>query len=107
MRPTDVNWQLGQVVYWDLDSVDPNKPLTDQLSELKEDLAQVIYPGALLIDIGWHPEFSKDGAFLVSVISNEDWANPVMQENCSTMEELIRTLDTAIALAQRRNGKEI
>ena len=57
MKQNDIDWKSGKVIYWDLESVDPEKPTVDpekptkdQLLVLKEDLAQVNYPGNLLLD---------------------------------------------------------
>ena len=69
----------GTVVFWDFD-VDSNRPLTDQLDELKEDMIQVEYPDRdLIIDVGWYPEFSADGNFVVQLIGDQDWGSPLMR----------------------------
>jgi hypothetical protein len=99
VKANEIDWQSGRVVFWDMDSIDPDRPLANQLSELKEDLVQVIFPGDLLIDVGWYPEFSEEGAFLVTVVNEMDWDEPLMQERCTTMRELKTSLIKAIALS--------
>lgn len=84
-----------------MDSVDPDRPLVDQLSELKEDLVQVCFPGELLIDIGWYPEFSEEGAFLVTVVKGMDWERIIMLERSTTIRGLMTSLKKAIDLSNR------
>jgi hypothetical protein len=43
---------------------DERLPLAEQVSDLKEDLAQVEYPAGVLLDVGWYPELSLDGTFM-------------------------------------------
>ena len=46
----------------------------DNSEYLKEDLLQVEYPNGFIIDVGWYGE--KNG-FIVNVIKDSDWENPV------------------------------
>ena len=101
MKQSKLNWKSGRVVYWDMESVDLDIPLVNQLSELKEDLAQISFPSGLLIDIGWYPEFSEDGGFLVTVVRAEDWEEPLMKETCSSAPSLLCALSKAICIAEQ------
>ena len=100
MRPSEIDWRSGKVVFWDLGSVDLQRPLREQVSELKEDLAQVEFPGRILIDVGWYPEFSIKGAFRISVVRNSNWDEPLLQEACPSGTVLVASLKKAIALAE-------
>ena len=40
----------------------------------KEDMLQVEYPNCFLLDMGWYQD-----RYIISVIHNFDWANPVQQ----------------------------
>jgi hypothetical protein len=91
--------QTEQVLYWDLADVDPDRPLLEQLSALKEDLLQVIASEAFIIDVGWYPEFSPDGSFGVVLIRDENWANPVAQRTCGSILELKRCLRETLRVA--------
>lgn len=101
MKQSNLDWKSGTVVHWDMESIDLNTPLGDQLTELKEDLAQISFPGGLLIDVGWYPEFSKEGFFLVTVIKGEDWEEPLMKETCSSATALLSALSKAISIAEQ------
>ena len=98
MLSEQINWETGQVVYWDLGFLDNQRPLIDQLDGLKEDLAQVRY-GDLLLDLGWYPEFSGDGEFVVRVVCRADWDAPVFQDSSRSVEGLLLCLETAIRVA--------
>ena len=93
-------------MFWDLDGLDEAHPLPAQADELQEDLAQVEYPGGVVLDIGWYPEFSERGAFNVYVVSNDDWDHPLFQRTCPTFAALWTVLAEATALAAKAGSHE-
>lgn len=99
MRPECVDWHSGEVLFWDLDFLDPLKPLMDQLDDLKEDLAQVRYRGGVIVDVGWFPELSCDGGFVVSVVRESDWDQPLFREDHRSVDGLVACLREAVHLA--------
>jgi len=100
LKASEIDWTPGQVTLWDLDSVDSKVPLSQQLSELHEDLALISYPDNVWVDVGWYPEFSKDGAFTILVIRNNDWENPASEERSATVEGLRGALIKATVIAR-------
>jgi len=100
MNANEIDWKSGHVKFWDLGFLDVNIPLTKQLSELKEDLAQANFPRGLIIDIGWYPEFSEDGTFCVKVVHGKQWDQPAMQERSPTVQGLLLAINRAIAFAE-------
>jgi hypothetical protein len=96
MCPDKIDWRTGQVDFWGLDFFDPGRSCREQLGGLKEDLVQVSFPGDKLIDVGWYPEFSAEGAFKIFVVQNKNWEQPLREYVCKTGEELLLTLRTAI-----------
>lgn len=99
MRREDIDWQSGKVVFWELEFLDLARPLTEQLDELKEDLAQIEYPGERVLDIGWYPSFSEEGQFVVRVVATSDWDTPLYLHSTSDAKELTDCLPRAIAAA--------
>lgn len=61
--------------------------------DLKEDLLQASLPLEQIIDIGWYPEFSENGSFRISLISDQNWESPTHSESAKTWAELERALD--------------
>lgn len=106
MEPNDLDWKSGRVTYWDMGTILLDIPLADQLSELKEDLAQIWYPNGLLIDIGWHPEFSEEGVFLVTLIKDKDWEAPLMREACASAPALLNALSKAVQAAEQERRRK-
>jgi hypothetical protein len=89
MNPEEFHLASGIVEHWSLNTIDPNKVLADQVDELKEDLAQVVYPARRTrLDIGWYPEFTPTGRFTVSVIQNDDWDKPLFRDSCESIADL-------------------
>ena len=100
MTPDSFDWGRGEVVYWDLYGVDARLPIDQQLDELKEDLAQVQFDADKLLDIGWFPEFSVEGAFVVSLVRNQDWDEPIYRKRCVNLHELGAAVAEAVRIAQ-------
>lgn len=76
------------VTYWALDRINEGVALLDQVNELKEDLAQVRLDEETLLDIGWYPEFSPEGLFVVTVVRREDWEAPLYRKEADTLDAL-------------------
>lgn len=49
----------------------------------KEDMLQVEYPNCFLLDMGWYQD-----RYIISVIHNFDWANPVQQYETTETNQL-------------------
>ena len=99
MNRAEIDWRSGHVAYWGLDELDESGPLSAQLSQLREDLAQVSYPNRVLIDVGWYPSFSAAGEFTVVVVVGEDWERPLSQDRCASVAALRACLQRAVNVA--------
>lgn len=100
MQPTEFDWYTGKVVHWDLAHLSPNNSLEAQYEELKEDLAQVQFGQFTLLDVGWYPEFSPEGRFVVSVIRHQNWEEPMLRLECKDMPNLYLAIRSAIEVAR-------
>ncbi|MFC4305967.1 hypothetical protein [Cohnella boryungensis] len=97
----NVNFEPGEIVYNDL-QIDEHDSLEKHLENLKEDLFQVNYEDRFIIDVGWHPSFSKDGVFRVMVIEDFEWDSPIYQKTCRSMVELKICIEESVAAVQSR-----
>lgn len=92
------NYNFGKGIvekYIDFD-VNTKENLLSQLHLLKEDLIQIKYINSLILDVGWYPEFNKNGHFIIYIIQNYDWEKPKFKKNCTTLEKLDDILKDAI-----------
>ena len=64
----------------------------------KEDMLQVEYPNCFLLDMGWY----QDG-YIISVIHNFDWANPVQQYETTETNQLPKLLTEAVRLVEKES----
>jgi hypothetical protein len=96
------DWKTGTVVFWDLDTIDESRPLSEQIEDLKEDLAQIEYPADIIMDVGWYPEFAATGNFVVCVVQHGEWERPVFRKDAFTIEELKARIVEAIRTATER-----
>jgi hypothetical protein len=73
--------------------------------ELKEDLLQASFRLGQILDIGWYPEFSEQGAFRVSLISNRNWESPIYCETAKTWTDLYQAITNALHEMKRQQPK--
>ena len=98
MNRTTVDWKSGTVVYWDLDNIDEARPLCDQCEDLKEDLAQIVFPDNIVLDVGWYPSFDPNGEFIVFVVRDADWDEPLFRATAKDIPALRQTIDRGILI---------
>mgnify|MGYP001037089377 FL=1 len=64
----------------------------------KEDMLQVEYPNSFLLDMGWYQD-----RYIISVIHNFDWANPVQQYETAERNQLPKLLTEAVRLVEKES----
>ena len=64
----------------------------------KEDMLQVEYPNGFLLDMGWYQD-----RYIISVIHNFDWANPVQQYETTETNQLPELLTEAVRLVEKES----
>ena len=64
----------------------------------KEDMLQVEYPNCFLLDMGWYQD-----RYIISVIQNFDWANPVQQYETTETNQLPKLLTEAVRLVEKES----
>lgn len=57
-----MDFSPGRVVYEEF-TMNDEQEWGEQVDNLNEDLLQVEYPGAILLDLGWYPAFSPKDNF--------------------------------------------
>lgn len=96
MISTDFSHKNGVVTFDNL-FLDENKPLIDQLDDLKEDMLQVEFPNAYLLDVGWTPSFNINGKFKIVLIKDYDWQKPVYTGVATNVKDLEREMSLAVS----------
>ena len=97
----NVNLLGGEITYDDFD-INTNVPLLQQIGSLQEDMLQIKYGKRFILDVGWRPDLDPNGYFLVLVILDTDWLNPVFATKCHTLAELKTVLESAAALIHEK-----
>lgn len=64
----------------------------------KEDMLQVEYPNCFLLDMDWYQD-----RYIISVIHNFDWANPVQQYETTETNQLPKLLTEAVRLVEKES----
>jgi len=96
-----IDFSPGEITFNDLD-LDLERPLLDQIDILKEDLLQVNYEGNYIIDVGWYPEFSKEGSFKIQVIKDFDWINPELLVDAESITRLLEGVRMSISFIKEK-----
>ncbi|WP_236191346.1 hypothetical protein [Pseudomonas pharyngis] len=80
----------------DISQLDQTIDTSLEIENLKEDLFQATFPCGQILDIGWYPEFSTYGSFVISLIRNQDWQNPTHCEKAKNWEEFKIALENIL-----------
>jgi hypothetical protein len=91
-------------VFWGLEATED--PLDAWRDCLREDLIQVAFANGATVDVGWLPDLSPDGSFVIQVIQNQGWESPIYQTKCRTLRELRQVFGQCLELARAsENGR--
>ncbi|WP_085712123.1 MULTISPECIES: hypothetical protein [unclassified Pseudomonas] len=90
----------GTITFDDLSQLDQSTEISSIVDELKEDLFQATFPFQQIIDIGWYPEFSENGEFKVSLVSNSNWEKPIHSEKAKNWTELKNAIENTLKKVQ-------
>lgn len=89
--------RLGaKITFDDISHLDQAIKLSLLINNLKEDMFQAMFPCGQILDIGWYPEFSTRGSFVISLIHNQDWQNPIHCEKAKNWAELKIALENVL-----------
>ncbi|MDE5984500.1 MAG: hypothetical protein K2H13_04520 [Eubacterium sp.] len=89
------NFEPGKIVYNEF-NIDFSLPFSKQIDCLNEDLMQVSYNENYILDIGWYPESNPSGSFIIQLIKNYCWDNPIFKEKCKSENDLVDNIIKAI-----------
>ncbi|WP_340025936.1 hypothetical protein MHI24_12450 [Paenibacillus sp. FSL K6-1096] len=82
-------------VKWNSYKLSPDD-MTD-IRWLSEDMFMVEYPKGYLIDVGWYGGcFTLNGLFIIYIIKDTKWDNPVFKEEYRSVTELYEGMKVAI-----------
>lgn len=68
----------GKVIYNEF-NFDFSKSLKEQENCLLEDILQISFQNNILLDLGWYPELDFNGRFVLRVIKDYDWEEPLYE----------------------------
>ncbi len=85
----------GTIVYDDF-NIDFTKSITTQADSLKEDLLQISFAENMILDLGWYPEYNIRGKFVLQIIKNYDWENPIYKETINYSSDIYKKINDAI-----------
>ncbi|MFS1512525.1 hypothetical protein VQL36_08825 [Chengkuizengella sp. SCS-71B] len=96
----DINFKNGKIVYNDF-QIDPLLSFEKQADNLKEDMFQVEFLNNYTIDIGWYPCTTDiNGNFIIYIIKEYNWEEPLLKASCRTIEELKQHLIKCVNIVE-------
>ena len=98
-----IDWGNGVIdkIVYDLD-FDVMLPLDKQLDSLKEDILSIKYKGDYSLDVGWYPEFNLNGRFVIVVIKDGNYEEPLETRECNSLSNLIKCINELVFYIQSR-----
>lgn len=87
---TNIDFSPGKITYNDFD-INLIHALTKEHIADEKDLLQVQYPNNILIDVEW-----KTNSFIICIIKDFDWENPVVKKECKDLTELEKILKECV-----------
>jgi hypothetical protein len=88
MKSLHLKLKGGKLAY-DQFNIDPTKYLEEQIWNLDEDLIQITFDGGkYIVDVGWYPSFNVNGEFIIYVIENLNWENPLLIKKTNNFKQL-------------------
>jgi hypothetical protein len=73
-----------------------DKPLSEQIWELNEDILQLQIEDKYIIDLGYYPSHSLKGRFKIVVIKDYDWSSPIWIKTCKNPDFLVKHVQEAV-----------
>jgi hypothetical protein len=97
----NIDFKSGDVIYNEF-KIDFNKKYSEQEDCLLEDLLQVTYAQGYLLDVGWYPELESEGEFVVQIVKEKNWEEPIYKSNSKNKEDLVQDLNNAIRIIESK-----
>lgn len=85
----------GTIIYDDF-NIDFTKPVKCQKDFLKEDLLQISLPDDLILDLGWYPECSVKGHFIIQIIKSYNWESPIYKKSFNYSSDIYQKINEAL-----------
>ncbi len=98
---SDIDIKSSSLIIDDF-QIDPDLSLEEQESLLASDIIYLISfkdGKPITVDVGWNPEFEKDGQFQIMVAINYDWQNPIYKKYCKDVKTMKKYFQEAIDVA--------
>ncbi|MDQ1816499.1 hypothetical protein RBA41_24685 [Massilia sp. CCM 9210] len=88
------NIDIGQgvVVFDDISFLPEMFDAAQHVDYLKEDLLQIVFSDDLVLDVGWTPSFDEHGRFLLMLVRDRNWDEPVERAEVTDVVSLKRRI---------------
>lgn len=92
----NIRLKYGKIIYSDINDIDLKRTFQEQKWSYKEDMLQIGFADQYIIDIGWFPEHKSSGKFILTVVKNFDWYNPVVRKKIKSIQNLKKNLEIEV-----------
>lgn len=89
---------LGGKITYDGFDLNETIPFAEQIFSLQQDMLQIEYGRRFVLDVGWVPDLDPKGCFLIMVIQDRDWLNPISKIKCKTLSKLKKAIESSAVL---------
>lgn len=98
MISKEINFNGGLVIKDDFINI--KRPLEEQADFLYEDMLSIYFDSIdITLDIGWYEndDSSNNGDFIILLIKNELWDEPVLKVKTNTISELLVNIEATMS----------
>lgn len=60
----------------------------DSVFDLSEDLLQITFGNQKILDVGWYTNLAGTGSFIIQVIENMNWDDPIYRFKCNDIKSV-------------------
>lgn len=82
-------------------------PFESQKYSFKEDMLQIKFNDRFILDVGWQPKFEKNGYFIIRVILDNDWLNPLLEAKARTLNDLKKIIEKSVIFVKQEKEKNL
>ncbi|MFS0656945.1 hypothetical protein [Bacillus sp. 179-C3.3 HS] len=89
-------WDMRYNNFWE---IDPKKLDSDddRWFMFTESLLQIYHEkSSITLDLGWNPDLSPDGNYLVLIVKNKDWENPIHEFTSDDYNKVIDFIESQL-----------
>lgn len=99
----EIDLKDGIVTYDSFSWLKDNNQVKSNIDFLTEDLLQIsFFENEFVIDVDWYPSGRKRGGFIIMLINNQNWLNPIFKSETRNIFKVYRYIGVCIKVVYKK-----